>query len=577
MFAEHLAKALNAGFNGSTPNAPSGITPIVANAISTITGQEFFGPAQPMYPVAPAGTPLRQWDYQYAWNILYRPRTEQPGPSFEQLRMVAQTYDIVRLCIETRKDQVAKVPFDFRAIKKPGESSKEQRKRTEQNTDIPKLRELFKCPDGHHDFQGWIRMLLEDVLVIDGMSIGIVRENSEDVPETDPKYLFGKAKGNVLRHKQSGNVVQLMPVAGDFIKPLIDARGRRPIPPSPAYQQNLKGMPATNFTSDDIIYRPRNPRTISGYGYGPVEQILLAINIGLRREMTQLLEFTAGNIPEALISAPDAWGVEEIRSFQAYLDSLGGDLAQRRQMRVIPSAKGVTLTKEATLKNEFDEWLARIVCYAFSLPPTPFVRQMNRAVATQVQETALQEGLLPLLHWLAGVFNWIIHRSLNLPEVEFVWDDEQEPDQLKQAQIDKIYASYGKESVDEQRERDGEDPIGMKWAVFTPTGPIMLQPFIDQEATGAEATIKAGEPTPPPVVGNAPGSAVGVPKAIPGKAPQKALPPANGNKQVSPAGSQGKQQVAGDNHPNPKSPAVKKYLTGGGTTELRPFGKMLNY
>ena len=36
---------------------------------------------------------------------------------------------------------------------------------------------------------------------------------------------------------------------------------------------------------------------------------------------------------------------------------------------------------EAPYKDEFDEWLARIVCYAFSLPPTAFIRQVNRATA----------------------------------------------------------------------------------------------------------------------------------------------------------------------------------------------------
>ena len=30
--------------------------------------------------------------------------------------------------------------------------------------------------------------------------------------------------------------------------------------------------------------------------------------------------------------------------------------------------------KQAELKNDFDEWLARKICFAFSLPPTAFVR-----------------------------------------------------------------------------------------------------------------------------------------------------------------------------------------------------------
>jgi hypothetical protein len=45
-------------------------------------------------------------------------------------------------------------------------------------------------------------------------------------------------------------------------------------------------------------------------------------------------------------------------------------------------------------------WLARIVCYAFSLPPTAFTRQVNRATAETSQEAALDEGQAPLQNWV---------------------------------------------------------------------------------------------------------------------------------------------------------------------------------
>jgi hypothetical protein len=556
MFAEQLAKALA----GPALNAPSsagvGVAGNVRSVISNITGMEFFGPAQPMYPVAPEGTQTRQFDYPYSWNLLYRPRSEQPGPSFEQLRMVAQAYDLVRSCVETRKDQIAKFPYDFRAIKKPGESKREQAKRTAGSTDIPKLKELFECPDGQNDFQGWIRMLMEDVLVIDAMAIEVIKEYSTDVPETQEKFKFGKEK--TLRRQQTGKVVRLFPTDGATIKPLMTATGRRPLPPDPGYQQNVKGMPALNLSMDDLVYRPRNPRTNSGYGYSPVEQALMAINIGLRREVSQLSYYTSGNVPEALIAAPETWGVEEIRKMQAYFDSLEGDLQARRRVRWIPDTKSITMTKEAMLKDEFDEWLARIICFIFSLPPTPFVKQMNRAVATQVQQTALQEGLIPTLAWLAGVFNWIIHRHLGIKDVEFAWKDEEEPDKLKQAQIDKIYASYGKESVDDQRERDGQDPIGMGPAWATPQGPIMLKDFLAGEGTGLlpQGTSDAPADAQAPGHGNE----------------QRALPPAKGKEKDDDS-----DLPPGDDKKKKLPPAAQKYLdkiVGGGRADRIPFSQL---
>src|SRR5436853_291225 len=49
------------------------------------------------------------------------------------------------------------------------------------------------------------------------------------------------------------------------------------------------------------------------------------------------------------------------------------------------------------LSGRLARLLARIVCYAFSLPATAFTRQVNRATAETAQEAALAEGLAPLM------------------------------------------------------------------------------------------------------------------------------------------------------------------------------------
>ena len=62
----------------------------------------------------------------------------------------------------------------------------------------------------------------------------------------------------------------------------------------------------------------------------------------------------------------------------------------------MPGSLNVQFTKDALLKDDFDEWLARIICYAFSVPPTPFIKQTNRATADNASDTAQAEGLAPL-------------------------------------------------------------------------------------------------------------------------------------------------------------------------------------
>jgi hypothetical protein len=47
--------------------------------------------------------------------------------------------------------------------------------------------------------------------------------------------------------------------------------------------------------------------------------------------------------------------------------AFAGDLAKRRRAKFVPgdTAAKVVQTKEPQHKDDFDEWLARIVCFAF--------------------------------------------------------------------------------------------------------------------------------------------------------------------------------------------------------------------
>jgi len=52
------------------------------------------------------------------------------------------------------------------------------------------------------------------------------------------------------------------------------------------------------------------------------------------------------------------------------------------------------------LEGKRDEWLARVCCFAFSISPQAFIRQMNRASAETQKDLSEEEGLAPILLWL---------------------------------------------------------------------------------------------------------------------------------------------------------------------------------
>ncbi len=387
----------------------------------------WFGPGQPLSVVAEPVPVGRQFDFPVGWNLRTQPRQDE-AVSFEQLRGLAESWDLLRLVIETRKDQMAGLVWSIKP-RRPRESGAPEDPR------IGWLESLLAYPDREHDWAGWLRMLLEDLFVIDAPTL-------------------------YLRRDRQGALWALEPVDGATIKRVLSEDGRTPAPPDPAYQQILKGVPAVDYTADELVYLPRNPRANRVYGLSPVEQIVMTINIAIRRQLSQLAYFTEGNTPEALIGVPDAWNPEQIRQFQEYWDALlEGNLAARRHTRFVPGGLKYQPVRDVPLKDDFDEWLARVVCFAFSIPPTAFIRQMNRATAETAQQSALEEGLAPLMAWLKGLVDRVIRQVLGWDDLEFAWEAGGTVDPQVQAQIDAAYVGAGIKSRNEVRQALGLDPV----------------------------------------------------------------------------------------------------------------------
>jgi len=413
----------------ATPIA-EGIVARAARALGyVVTGDAggWFGPLAPMPPQAPAEVAGRQFDFPSGYNLVTRPRAYE-GTSFAELRALADSYDLIRLVIESRKDQIERLAWSVRA-RQPGGPQADPR--------ITAISALFACPDGVHPWPTWLRLVLEDLLVIDAPAL-------------------------YLRRSRDGTLCALEPLDGATIKRVIDDWGRTPQHPEPAYQQVLKGLPAVDYTTDELLYAPRNPRVHKVYGFSPVEQVQMTVNVALRRQIWTLQYYTEGNIPEALIGVPDTWTPDQIRQFQGYWDSLHeGNTAQRRHAKFVPGgvAKTFIPTREPALKDPFDEWLARVVCYAFSVSPQPFVQQLNRATAETAQDTALAEGLLPLKNWVKQLCDRIIAREFSAPDLEFAWSDDAPSDPAKIASIAVDYVKAGIKSVNEVRAELGLDPL----------------------------------------------------------------------------------------------------------------------
>jgi portal protein len=419
----------------------------------------------PFQPVVPFGPPYvnypRTYDYPVGLNLDF---TSQGRLTFfKLLQVMSRSWGILRTVIETRKDQLMRIPWDVQLKDKP------------KGTDprLTELRAFLKYPDKQNTFNQWMRLQLEDLFVTDTAN-----------------YYVWKDRG--------GKPFALMHVAGETIKPLIDDAGRRPMYPNPAWQQLIKGLPWQNLDESEFVYAPMRPTPQEPiYGYSPVQQIYIEILQGIKKMLYKLSYWEDGTIPQMIITVPAGWTPEQLAAFQAHMDvMLAGNIPFKSRIRFMPSESKPFDLKNANgelLKTEEDEWLTRLVCYAFSVPSQPFMRQMNRATAESAAEEAEEEGLHPTMTWVKECLMDPIIQNPGLgfgyDDVEFVWQPEAEVDTQKQMTVITGYVKEGIMTPDEGRDQINLPPLpdgaGAEAIVISAQGPVPLKETV--EANKAKA------------------------------------------------------------------------------------------
>lgn len=440
----------------------------------------FFGAGEAPVPNVPAeqqdSVRGRQFDFPVAINQRITPRQGEQT-TFAQLRALADNCDLLRLVIETRKDQLSKMKYAIRPIN------------PKQKVDArcAEVEAFLKLPDGESTWDTWLRMMLEDMFVIDAATV----------------YPWLNNDGTPYRFEL---------LDGSTIKRVLDDRGRTPASPSPAYQQILKGIVAADYTIDELVYMPRNRRTHKVYGYSPVEQILITVNIAIRRAMYQLQYYTDGSTPDLLFQVPADWNMTQIKDFNDWWQSLlAGNTAARRKAQFVPNGVTPINTKEGVLTDAYDEWLARIICYAFSVSHQAFVKQVNRSTAESAQQQALEEGLYPVMQWVKGVVDALVWKYFGYRDLEFIWEDQESVAPDTQSNIDDRAVKNGTMTINEIRAKRGDDPVegGDIPMVLTAQGYVPITSYFEGQAAAKEQAaleakrleVEANKPAEAPVEG----------------------------------------------------------------------------
>jgi len=446
----------------------------------------------------------RRYEYQVAQNINI---TETRPVPFKTLRAAADQIDILRRCIEVMKAKIAGLEWDISlgsdAVEKiiaetglsPVRAMAVAKERYTQ--EINRLRQFWETPDVSNGlvFSDWLSMAVEDILVLDAWAVW-------------PQMTVG------------GDLNALQILDGGTIKPLIDDRGMRPLPPFPAFQQILYGFPRSEFSAptesentdgefsaDELAYFVRNRRTTSVYGYGPVERALPLADIYLRRQQWLRAEYTDGVLPELMLKSDGSIPPDLLKAYENVLnDDLSGQTEQRKRARLLPGGlEPVTFDGYGEkFRDVLDEFLVTSICGHFGVLPTeigftPKSGLGGAGHATGQAESSEVIGLIPLSNWVASMLTQLSYVFLGMPrELEFKFQPSKRQDEEAAAKAGDIRLKNGSFILNEERAKLGLPLIDAPDAdlpiIATTQGLFIMR---DEGLTAVSASGETAPATPP--------------------------------------------------------------------------------
>lgn len=138
---------------------PEGFLARVARGLGYIVAgtapESWFGPQAPLPPAAPPEVAGRQFDYPFGFNLAVTPRHAEPA-GFAELRGLADSYDLLRLAVETRKDQIARLSWHIRRRgRTAGDGGAGDRGAGDPR--IAAIHAFFARPDKQNSWDTWLR------------------------------------------------------------------------------------------------------------------------------------------------------------------------------------------------------------------------------------------------------------------------------------------------------------------------------------------------------------------------------------------------------------------------------------
>lgn len=221
-----------------------------------------------------------------------------------------------------------------------------------------------------------------------------------------------------------GDLQQLYHLPGHEIKIYKNPDFSTPQPPYRAYGWEVNGRIIEEFTTDDLLYFPRNPQQ-NGYGFSPLEAASYIITASLYADAYNLDSFKS-NIPPGILDVGKITPEQRQRFRVWWNNEIEGKDGGKHKVMMTNFGKDAISYMEMKGKSQTDmqfmeylEWTLLIKCMCYGVSPqeigftkffkyetsTNQVKMTNRGVedAAKFIESAFTEGILKRMLGLKGL------------------------------------------------------------------------------------------------------------------------------------------------------------------------------
>ncbi len=344
---------------------------------------------------------------------VWDPSRGKPKPTsvtYQTLRMMSTRCEWVAAVIKTRQNQVRKAKWSI-LPKDRDDSSRGVEALVEKITNLLKHPSMHGSRPSSRSWKQYASEIIRDILVLDQGC-------------TEKEWTLDKW------------IAAMYPVDGATIAPNMDERGGYH---DDAYVQTVDGQITARFGVEDLMVIIDNPQTdvrFSGYGFSPLESLIVTVSAELYSSKYNASYFEKGAVPEGMINLGPEAAPEDVNAFRLYW--MNEIMGRPWAIPILGGSKAEWIPWRATNKDmeymAYQEWLLKKICAMFNISPKELglIEDVNRSTAESQDESEQEKGIEPLLELIQDSFEVEVigEHGLGVGDyVEFKFDEEGESEE----------------------------------------------------------------------------------------------------------------------------------------------------